>query len=339
MSPLSRRRLTPEAYAEGVRAGDRLVLSRAITLIESRLPTDAALAQQVLEQLMPHVGQSVRVGITGVPGVGKSSFIEVLGRHLTGQGKRLAVLTVDPTSSRSQGSIMGDKTRMEQLAQDPLAYIRPSPAGEALGGVTHRTRETLLLCEAAGYEVVFIETVGVGQSETAVRSMTDFFLLLMLAGAGDELQGIKRGIMEMADGIAITKADGANAGRARLARLEYQNALHLFPPPESGWQPQVLTTSAQQPAGIAETWQMIESFVQTTRANGWLMRHRQAQNRTWMHDTIRDHLLRRFYDDARIRPWRQDLEAAVAAGEVPAIRAATELLARYFETDPMVSKD
>ena len=219
------------------------MLSRAITLAESTLPADQELARQVLEAVLPHTGKSVRVGITGVPGVGKSTFIEAFGQHFTTQGRKLAVLAIDPTSQRSKGSILGDKTRMEQLSVNPNAYIRPSPAGQSLGGVTNATRQAMLLCEAAGFDTIFIETVGVGQSETAVHSMTDFFLLLMLAGAGDELQGIKRGIMEMADALVITKADGENMRKATAAKAEYQSALHLFPAAESNWSPKVLTCS------------------------------------------------------------------------------------------------
>ena len=237
------KRLTPDQYQQGILSGNRLVLSRAITLAESTLPADQELARQVLEAVLPHTGKSVRVGITGVPGVGKSTFIEAFGQHFTTQGRKLAVLAIDPTSQRSKGSILGDKTRMEQLSVNPKAYIRPSPAGQSLGGVTNATRQAMLLCEAAGFDTIFIETVGVGQSETAVHSMTDFFLLLMLAGAGDELQGIKRGIMEMADALVITKADGENMRKATAAKAEYQSALHLFPAAESNWSPKVLTCS------------------------------------------------------------------------------------------------
>ena len=235
-----KKRLSVESYVGGVLKGDKIVLSKAITLVESTLESDHLLAEQVIEKILPHTGNSIRIGITGVPGVGKSTFIESFGKVVTSSNKKLAVLAIDPSSQRSKGSILGDKTRMSSLSIDPLAYIRPSASGNSLGGVSTKTRETMLLCEAAGYEVIFIETVGVGQSETTVKGMVDFFLLLMLAGAGDELQGIKKGIMEMADLIAITKADGDNKSKCERARREYKNALHLFPPTESGWYPHLL---------------------------------------------------------------------------------------------------
>jgi len=309
--------------------GDRLVLSRAITLVESRLPEDQTLAQEVLAGLLPYTGNSIRIGITGVPGVGKSTFIEAFGKHLTTSGKKIAVLAIDPSSQRSGGSILGDKTRMETLSHDPLAYIRPSPAGHSLGGVTRSTRETMLLCEAAGFEVVLIETVGVGQSETAVHAMVDFFLLLMLAGAGDELQGIKKGIMEMADAIAITKADGDNRQRAMQAQSEYRNALHLFPSSGTGWQPGVLLCSALQHQGIAEIWQLIEKHRQLMQASGYFSRNRQEQQLQWLRDTVQQALLERFYNHPSVKTVLAELEADVKAGKIPATQAAQQLLKQY----------
>src|SRR5690606_4551418 len=273
----ARRLLSVDAYVDGILRGDRVVLGRAITLVESALPAHQELAEAILERCLPHAGRSVRVGITGVPGVGKSTFIEALGTRLTAAGRRLAVLAIDPSSTRTGGSILGDKTRMGRLANDPAAFVRPSPSGGSLGGVARRTRETIFLCEAAGFDTVFVETVGVGQSEVSVQAMVDFFLLLVLAGAGDELQGIKRGIVEMADGIAITKADGDNVKAAQLARSQYRHALHLYPPRPSGWKPHVHLCSALTGAGIENVWRDMEAFFAFTRANGSFEQHRQAQ--------------------------------------------------------------
>nr|WP_234733494.1 methylmalonyl Co-A mutase-associated GTPase MeaB [Tellurirhabdus bombi] len=319
-------RLTADQYVEGILSHDRLTLSRAITLVESRLASDKVLAQRVLEQLLPHTGQSIRVGITGVPGVGKSTFIETLGKYLTSRGKRLAVLAIDPTSQRTRGSILGDKTRMETLSVDPLAYIRPSPAGDSLGGVAHRTRETMLLCEAAGFEVILVETVGVGQSETLVHSMVDFFLLLMLAGAGDELQGMKRGIVELADVIAITKADGANRTAAEHARADYQNALHLFPPTPTGWIPQVLTCSASENKGITDLWHWVEQHQHSLQHNGHRNLIRQGQNLAWMHSYIRQQLEEQFYNQPDLEEKVADMENQVRQGSILPIQAAEKLL-------------
>ncbi|UYZ63225.1 methylmalonyl Co-A mutase-associated GTPase MeaB [Hymenobacter weizhouensis] len=321
------KRFSASEYSEGILAGNRVVLSRAITLVESTLSTDQELAQQVLDAVLPHAGRSVRVGITGVPGVGKSTFIEALGLHLVQeQGKRLAVLAVDPTSQRSGGSILGDKTRMNQLAAHPQAYIRPSPAGRSLGGVTRSTREALVLCEAAGHNVIFIETVGVGQSETAVHGMVDFFLLLMLAGAGDELQGIKKGIMEMADAVTITKADGPNEVPARRARREYQNALHLFPLAPSQWSPVVTTSSALTGAGVPEVWQVVEQYVQHTQQSGYFQRRRQEQHLHWLHETIREALETRFYARPEVQARLAEVQQRVQEGRQSAFSAAEELL-------------
>lgn len=325
MKKPNRRRLEPAEYIEGVLAGDRILLSRAITLMESSLPADHALALQVLDALLPYTGRSLRIGISGVPGVGKSTFIESFGKQVTSLGKKLAVLAVDPSSQRTGGSILGDKTRMEELSHDPLAYIRPSAAGSALGGVSAKTRESMLLCEAAGFEVIFIETVGVGQSETAVRNMVDFFLLLMLAGAGDELQGIKKGIMEMADALVITKADGENKKQAMKAKAEYQNALHLFPPTESGWQPRVLTCSALEGEGMGEIWQLIAAYQQHAQTKGWFQEQRQRQNLNWMHAAI-DYLLKQqFYQDPQLNKELKRMEGEVKEGRMAALSAASFL--------------
>jgi LAO/AO transport system kinase len=303
-----------------------MILSRTITLIESQLPSDKILSQQVLEQILPHAGQAMRIGITGVPGVGKSTFIESFGKQLTATGKKLAVLAIDPTSQRSKGSIMGDKTRMEELAHDPLAYIRPSPSGGSLGGVANKTRETMLLCEAAGFDVVVVETVGVGQSETLVKGMVDFFLLLMLAGAGDELQGIKKGIMEMADAVVITKADGENQPATLRAVAEYQNAFHLFPPAENGWFPQVKTCSALEKRGLNEIWEMISEYYALVKSNGAYLQNRQRQNLEWMHSLIRYALEEQFYYHSIIKEKLLETEANVQNGKWLPIRAATYLL-------------
>ena len=321
-------RLSVADYAAGIRAGQRVVLGRAITLVESTLPADQALAQQVLAAVLPHTGGALRVGITGVPGVGKSTLIEALGLHVVNKlGKKLAVLAVDPSSPRGGGSILGDKTRMPQLAAHPQAFIRPSPAGGSLGGVTRATREALLLCEAAGYDVIFVETVGVGQSETAVHGMTDMFLLLLLAGAGDELQGLKRGIMELADALLITKADHGNEAAARRARQDYRNALHLFPAPANGWLPPVLLTSALGGSGIAEVWEMLEQFAAHTRANGTFAQRRQAQQLQWLQAAIAQTLEAQFYDNEAVRAQLPALQAAVSAGRQTPTAAAQALLA------------
>lgn len=304
-----------------------MLLSRAITLIESKLPSDQELAQQVIDAVLPHAGNSVRIGITGVPGVGKSTFIEAFGSYLTDiEDKKLAVLAIDPTSQRSGGSILGDKTRMELLAHNPKAYIRPSPAGKSLGGVARSTRESIILCEAAGYDVIFVETVGVGQSETAVHAMVDFFLLLMLAGAGDELQGIKRGIMEMADAIAITKADGSNMNKAKAAKAEYQNALHLYPMAASGWLPQVSTCSALQNTGLDTIWQTITNYLQLTTGNGFFERKRRDQNLQWMYEAIRQGLEEHFYAHQQVKQQLPGIAEEVKTGQKSAFAAAAELL-------------
>jgi LAO/AO transport system kinase len=325
-----KKRLSIQEYTNGIITGNRMILSRAITLIESNLPEDKELAQAVLESILPYTGKSIRIGITGVPGVGKSTFIETFGKYLTSQNKKIAVLAIDPSSQLTKGSILGDKTRMEELAHEPLAYIRPSPTGASLGGVTYKTRETMLLCEAAGFEVIIIETVGVGQSETYVHGMVDFFLLLMLAGAGDELQGIKKGIMEMADLIAITKADSGNEHQANLAKNEYESALHTFPPNGTGWFPQVVTCSATEKVGISEIWEMVEKHREMLRNNGKFVENRQNQNLVWMHDFIKQSLEQNFYTNHNVSSTIKDIQNAVSEGKKLPIQAGLELLSIFY---------
>lgn len=324
--------LPVQGYVDGIRAGDRSLLSQAITLIESQLPKDHQLAQSIIAACLPHSGNSIRIGITGVPGVGKSSFIEAIGGLLTASGRKLAVLAIDPSSERSKGSILGDKTRMETLANDPNAFIRPSPSAGTLGGVARKTREIMVVCEAAGFDTLFIETVGVGQSEVAVHSMVDFFLLLMLAGAGDELQGIKRGIMEMADLIAITKADGTNIAAAQRARLDYQNALHLFPPSESGWTPEVLTVSALSKTGLEELWAEIKEYLDLVERNEFFQKKRSRQLKAWMNETIRENLERNFYTHPEVLQDLENFEEQVCHGKLSPYLAAQQLLQKYFSS-------
>ncbi len=321
--------LSSREYIDGILAGNRMILSRAITLIESHRADHEDIAQEIITGCLPHAGRSIRIGITGVPGVGKSSFIEVLGSYLTREGKKLAVLAIDPSSERSKGSILGDKTRMESLSNDPNAFIRPSPAAGSLGGVARKTRETMILCEAAGFNVVFIETVGVGQSETAVHSMVDFFLLLMLAGAGDELQGIKRGIMEMADTIAITKADGDNIRASDLACMEYRSALHLFPPAESGWIPKVIPVSARANTGLENLLNIFSEYFDHVNGNGFLEKRRMEQSRHWMYTTIQEQLLEGFYRDPHIARRIKDIEKKVMDGRLSSFQGAIRLITEY----------
>ena len=327
-----RREPTVQEYFDGLRAGDRAWLARAITMVESSLPRHQELAQELVQLCIPYTGNSLRVGITGVPGAGKSSFIESFGVYLADDHKRkLAVLAIDPTSQRTRGSILGDKTRMVELSTRADVFIRPSPSGTSLGGVAQKTRESVLLCEAAGYTTILIETVGVGQSETAVHGMVDFFLLLMLAGAGDELQGIKRGIMEMCDGMAITKCDGANVNRAKAARSEYQMALHMFPSTPWSWMPKVLTSSAMTREGLPEIWDMILEYETQLKENGWWARKRTDQLRNWMTESIHDRLVTDFYHNAAVKHALQATEQAVVDGKESPFHAAQRLLALFRE--------
>jgi LAO/AO transport system kinase len=328
-----RRTLSTDEYAEGILAGNITILSRAITLIESVLPEHHAQAQQIIERCLPHAGRSVRIGITGVPGAGKSTFIESIGNMITGLGHKLCVLAIDPSSERSGGSILGDKTRMETLVHNPDAFIRPSPSAGSLGGVARKTRESVVLCEAAGFDVVFIETVGVGQSETAVHSLVDLFLRLQIAGAGDELQGIKRGIMEMADAIAITKADGSNVDRAQVAKTQIQSALNLFPMPESGWKPKVYTCSSKEKTGLRELWGGVEDFLKFTRSNGYFAEHRNRQARYWMYETIDAALKDSFYHNAAVTARLPEIERAVLDRQKTSFAGAGELLNAYFSSE------
>lgn len=320
---------TAQEYVEGIKNQDRVMLSRAITLLESTRSDHQDIARTIVDQCLPATENSIRVGITGVPGVGKSTFIEALGTRLAEADHRLAVLTVDPTSERSRGSILGDKTRMGALSSHENAYIRPSPTAGTLGGVARKTRETILLCEAAGYEIIFVETVGVGQSEVKVHSMVDFFLLLALAGAGDELQGIKRGIVEMADAIAINKADGENVAAAENARAEYERALQLLAPPESGWDPPVLTCSARTGDGIKEVWDAVEDYQTHTRDTGYFETQRRRQAQHWLYQTIEQRLQEDFFSDPSVEAARSEMEDAVASGRLSSFAAAERLLRMY----------
>jgi len=324
-----KRSLSVQQYVDGILNGDITILSQAVTLIESSKPEHQEIAQEIIVKCLPFSGNSVRIGITGVPGVGKSTFIEAMGKYITAQGKKLAVLAIDPSSERTKGSILGDKTRMEDLSIDPNAYIRPSPSAGSLGGVARKTREIIVLCEAAGFNHIFIETVGVGQSETAVHSMVDFFLLLMLAGAGDELQGIKRGIMEMADAITINKADGNNIEKAGLARVQYMNALHLFPATESGWKPQVLTCSAYLKTGISEIWDTIDEYLVHVKNNEYFQHRRNEQSKFWMYETINERLRNDFYQNEQIKTLMEDSEKKVLKEEISSFVAANKLLDLY----------
>lgn len=315
----------------GVLNGDKVALSRAITLVESTNVNHLQSANQIIYSCLPYANKSVRIGITGVPGVGKSTFIEAFGKHLTSQGKKVAVLAVDPSSTISHGSILGDKTRMEELVVDEMAYIRPSASGETLGGVARKTREAIILCEAAGFDIIIIETVGVGQSETAVHSMVDFFLLLKISGAGDELQGIKRGIMEMADAIVINKADGDNIKNANLAKVAFSRALHLFPAKQSGWSPVATTCSSITKAGVNDVWELICTYVEGTKSNSYFEQKRSEQNQYWMLETVNEQLKSAFYNNADIVLLIQKNKLAVKRNEISPFAAATELLKIYFE--------
>jgi LAO/AO transport system kinase len=324
-------------FVEGILRGDIAILSQAVTLIESAKDEHHQQAQEIIEHCLPHSGRSVRVGITGVPGAGKSTSIDAFGMYMVQRGHKLAVLAIDPSSERSKGSILGDKTRMEVLSREKNAFIRPSPTAGSLGGVARKTRETIILCEAAGFDTVFVETVGVGQSETAVHSMVDFFLLIQLAGTGDELQGIKRGIMEMADGIVINKADGDNIHRAHLAASHFRNALHLFPPAESGWTPQVLTCSGYYNLGIKEVREMIDGYIAFTKANGYFDLKRNTQSRYWMYESIQDRLRNAFYRHPEIERELPRIEQRVLRNELSSFVAAAQLMERFLNTASAVS--
>ena len=322
----SKSRLSSKAYIDGVLRGDRVILSRAITIIESNLESDKVLAKDIIQGILPSTGNSIRIGITGVPGVGKSTFIEAFGKHLISQGHKVAILSIDPSSQRSKGSILGDKTRMEELSNLKNAYIRPSASGDTLGGVANKTAESMLLCEAAGYNVVLIETVGVGQSETAVHGMTDFFLLLMLAGAGDELQGIKKGIMEMADMVVINKSDGDNIKKSEMARLQYQNALHIFPQSESGWSPVVTKASSIKNTGIDKVWDEILNYKQLVTNNGYFIKNRNHQKTQWMYNNINDELKQLFYGSKDIASKLSALKEDIISSKISPIKAAQTII-------------
>lgn len=319
-----------KTLSEEILKGNFIALSRGITLCESKKEADRKLAAQLVKSCLPHSGKSIRIGITGVPGVGKSTFIEAFGLYLIEQqSKKVAVLAVDPTSSKSKGSILGDKTRMEKLSTHPKAYIRPSPSSGSLGGVAHQSRESIILCEAAGFDTILVETVGVGQSETAVKDMTDFFLLLMLAGAGDELQGIKRGIMEMADGMLINKADGDNLQAAKNARREYQNALHLFPLAANGWSPKVAICSALENTNMDKAWQLIQAYQKQTKANGFFDDQRKQQLRSWFKKSIDEFMHRSLFESKALKSVLTMHEKQVVEKEISPVEAAEAVFEEY----------
>jgi LAO/AO transport system kinase len=317
-------------FLVNIKQGDITYLSRSITLIESSKEEDFKKATKLLQACLPYSNNSIRIGITGVPGVGKSTFIEAFGTYLINLDKRVAVLTIDPSSSINKGSILGDKTRMEKLATKKNAYIRPSPAGDQLGGVAKKTKETIILCEAAGFDVILIETVGVGQSETTVNSMVDFFLLLKLAGAGDELQGIKRGIMELTDAIIINKADNENIKEAELAKRKFENALHLFPIKDNQWQPKVLTCSALKNTGIDKIWQIISEFIYLTQANGSFEQNRKIQNKNWLLQTVDQQLKNNFYNNVEVQINMNRIIKSIENNKITPFEAANELMEIYF---------
>jgi LAO/AO transport system kinase len=327
-----RRTYSVAEMVEGIIKGDVTILSQAVTLVESVNPDHQNMAQEVIEKCLPYSGNSVRVGISGVPGAGKSTSIDAFGCHvLDTRGGKLAVLAIDPSSERSKGSILGDKTRMEKLALRPEAFIRPSPTAGSLGGVARKTRETIILCEAAGYDKIFVETVGVGQSETACHSMVDFFLLIQLAGTGDELQGIKRGIMEIADGIIINKCDGNNVDKCHMAATHFRNALHFFPKSESGWMPKVMCYSGFYALGIKEVWDMVYEYIDFVKENGYFAYRRNEQSKYWMYETINEHLRNSFYNSQLINQKLKEAERSVLAGEQTSFAAAGQLLDMYYD--------
>jgi LAO/AO transport system kinase len=328
------RRPTPSVsdYVDGILRGNHVVLSQAITLVESTRRDHELLAQAIIETCLPHAAarKTVRIGITGAPGVGKSTFIEAFGTHITEGGQQVAVLAIDPSSQMSRGSILGDKTRMLHLSANPKAFIRPSPAGDSLGGVARKTRESIVLCEAAGFDTIIVETVGVGQSETAVHSMTDFFLLLLLPGAGDDLQGIKRGIVEMADLVAVNKSDGDREKSARQAQVFYKNALHLLPIKDSQWTPQVLTCSALSKKGIADIWNLILDYHKFTLNNNFFNEHRKAQSTYWLMESIESNLKKRFFETPSVSAAFSDIEQSVLDGKLSPFLAAERLLSLFL---------
>jgi len=330
LKKIKRKELSVDEYINGIRKNDRSILSRAITLVESNLPEHTLVSRKIVEACLPYTGKSIRIGITGIPGVGKSTFIETFGTYVTAKRHKLAVLAIDPSSERSKGSILGDKTRMEMLSARPDTFIRPSPSAGTLGGVARKTRESILLCEAAGYDIIFIETVGVGQSEVAVHSMVDFFLLLLLAGAGDELQGIKRGIIEMADLLVITKADGSNVMKANRAATEFNSALHMFPPADSGWNPIVLTCSAQNNQGMDAVWDKILEYAGLTKSNGFFEKNRNEQALHWMKEAISEALTLHFYKNEQISKKLKKLQTEVLRNKISPFIAATRILNFYF---------
>ena len=332
-SRFRQRELSAAEMVEGIVKGDITILSRAVTLVESVNPQHQAKAQEGIEKCLPYSGNSIRVGISGVPGAGKSTSIDEFGIHvLDKHGGKLAVLAIDPSSERSKGSILGDKTRMEKLSQRLDAFIRPSPTAGSLGGVARKTRESIILCEAAGFDKVFVETVGVGQSETACHSMVDFFLLIQLAGTGDELQGIKRGIMEISDGIVINKCDGSNVDKCHMAATNFRNALHFFPKPESGWLPKVLCYSGFYGTGVKEIWDMIYEYIDFVKANGYFQYRRNEQSKWWMYETINEQLRNSFYNNPLIEQKLQEAEKTVLGGNKTSFTAAFDLLNQYFES-------
>ncbi len=320
---------TIDVLTKGILSGDRILLSKAITYIESEKKAHQTIAKELIEHCLPHANQALRIGVTGSPGVGKSTFIESMGSHVIQKGHKLAVLAVDPSSQLSKGSILGDKTRMQTLAADDRAFIRPSPAGSALGGVAQKTRETIILCEAAGYDTIFVETVGVGQSEIAVHSMVDCFLLLLLPGAGDDLQGIKRGIVEMADIVVVNKADEDRIQLAKASQAAYKNALHLFPPKESNWIIPVMTCSALQNNGINKIWDMIEQYKTQTKESGYFEHHRIKQSKFWLSESINNQLNELFYNNDKIKTRLNQIKSDVAKGKTSPFRAAADLI-NYF---------